>query len=321
MKTKFVSLICALIVLMALIAPAFAGEDEMYVPENLTVIDSGTTEISTVVFNEYDFIEEQLSKSTNQLVSEGYNLEEIREFSSYADNFREHLENLNSSYSDDKLKSLGYGDEAIQTIRNLDSAQDLSIASATCTIQTHADWIRGYYPNGSPESSAILYYEYSWNVKPFSNLTEALGIGWESSPSTFHVDPNYNITAEIWYWIEDLSQWDEVFYYNNWSQVDGMYTRGIFYPLVQNDQPGPLGSYAKEGEGSIRLRASALMPDDGIMDIYFSYIHQKHDVTGSIGLSFGGIPTPSIGMGFSLTPDANAADAYHANPIHIIFGQ
>lgn len=161
MKTKrFLSLLLALAMSLALSVPAFATE---------------TSATKTSVVNEYEAMLLLQEKSNSELSAQGYSMSEINTIRNSDDLFDEHIEFL-ATLSDENLSNAGYTSGQIRGIREYDpktaTTSEKVLLSGSCVTTSYIDNYTG--------TTGRVTSEFKWLGVPAFKMQDILITAWNN---------------------------------------------------------------------------------------------------------------------------------------------
>jgi hypothetical protein len=278
----FSNLICSIV------SPATAiGETKNTANEPLfketIIIEADKVAEYSVTFNEYEMLETLSKQSNKELTKYGFDKNEIESIRNYKQEFRKHIENLNSTYNDEELLLLDYTKEDIEIIRNYATkggGNDSQLA-ANLTVYLRNSTIT--YNGGI--NKLQLSCDFVWKKTPTVLLSDKFAVSWGSP---FIIDTNIHGNG----FVPLMATYGPV-YQTESIRGERVAQQGIVYdvPLTRGVQQSVL----REGNMSLTLRYNG--PQINETQVAVEYVHKR--TPGSIGYTLG-----ANGLGVSWAPTA-----------------
>lgn len=178
---RLICLLITMVFLLNLNMPVYATSDEI-------AVDIQPHE--QIIYSEYSAYIEDKQKTDEELLTEGFTIDEIEELRAYS------LEDAlleRARHTEEELHAMGYTDEQIKLLRAYDGsplATDNPVLAATA-VCTGSVTFHSY--NTSTKQLMFLYH-FSWSVQPLSGRVDNVAVSWEG------VDANaYYISSSATY--------------------------------------------------------------------------------------------------------------------------
>lgn len=288
--------ICALLTLAIFLfcnVPAFASTENSetneiegcFVTENLL---DGFEE--NIITNEFEMLEELNLKSKKELVSLGYNSEEI-------DNLKEnvYLKELleetkrRTTLSSEELKKYGYTNEQITELKKLENKETITVAEAKALSPTVSLSGRATSFNYNASKDMTYFkanFSWNWSSRPLVRHTDIIALGWNGD---FYLDrsagSNYNVVV-VDYDSDALNPADIV----DEIQLVQYEAGSVDAEIDVNIQNSTY--WAKSGEGKIALVQAG---EQQVAKLAYKYIHSTTAIlptlaAGGVSISYTGAP-------------------------------
>ena len=286
---SWISMSIALLLLICSIAsPAIAMEESKNTINESLFGETIIIEIDKVAeysftFNEYEMLETLSKQSSKELAKYGFDKKEIESIKNYKQEFRKHIENLNSTYNDEELLLLDYTKEDIEVIRNYATkggGNDSQLA-ANLTVYLRNSTIT--YNNGV--NKLQLSCDFVWKKTPMILLSDKFAVSWGSP---FIVDTNVHGNG----FVPLMATYGPI------HQTESIRGERVAQQGIVYDVPLSLGvqqSILREGNMSVTLRHNGSQINETQVSV--EYVHKRSP--GSIGYTLGG-----YGVGVSWNPAA-----------------
>ncbi|WNY27779.1 hypothetical protein [Methanolapillus ohkumae] len=291
-KNTWMSLLCALFILVSLLGPTMAVE------ENITLSEENDSATATI--NEFEFVSNLSKQSEKSLKISGFSDDDIKIIKNYDNEFKKHIKLINETYSDDELIGFGYTKNEVELIRNFDSSAKTSAdLAANMTVKfTILEPLK--YNSSKNETTIKVKYEYQWTRLPVWAFTDSFALGWNDinlGPNTSIHTYGYSPVTINYYKGSTLTK-----SVSGSSSVDGFYGTKYQFPMQISSAPQ---SHAMNGIGTVSLKRQGDVSD---VRFHIYYVHSKAVLTysftiGALGISFstGGNGVDSNGWEFRVS--------------------
>ncbi|WP_338102031.1 hypothetical protein [Methanolapillus millepedarum] len=271
--------------------PAVANEDKDANDTTTTFIFKENESIEYVItYNEYDTVTALAKESNLSLMRAGYSLNEIKEIKNYEEAFHNHIDYLNSTYSDEELLKLGYTSEEVKLLRS-DNVLKYSSALAA-NLSMYFSTVPGQglkYQNGV--NTIAVRYGFDWTRVPSMKYTDAFSIGWDNrfgvnNSNSNH--PNGRVTIPIVY-VPINSFYNNVIDVKTMDMLSGGSTFKINFDMKKGDIYN-----ADRAESIVYLKYPSNIESVSQIRFSVSYAHAKAPTTFSYT-----IPNTGVGIDFN----------------------
>lgn len=246
--------------------------------------------------------------SNGELKSMGYSDDEIATLRSFS---YEKALLERASLSDDELYAIGYTDEQIDILRAYDGSRLTSnspvlAATAVCT----GSFYFNSYDSATRKLSFV--YTFSWNVKPIFTRTDTMAVTWRTvNPNAYIISSSaVSKSASIYYYSTMTGEFYKSQNYQT-EPVSGFDGYEAEFPMLINvdlQLDGTIAAWAKNGYFRITLQ-----PDgDNVINlakVYGAVAHNIISVSSEVGYTPGG-PNPWT---FTFTPTSEFETLATAN--------
>lgn len=284
MIKKTITLVAAMMLLIALSLPAAAAANEDLSFD--AVFSADTIESQTIVYNEYEVMEQLAAESSGALAKKGFTAEEITAVKNYREIFENHIEELDNLYSDEELLTFGYIDDEVliirdfknltPTLRNAYSSQLAANLTLSLTAKNALSYTNGV-------NKIKLNYKFDWTRVPTMKFTDKFGLSWNDA--NFIIDTAVHSNGIVPIKINYIG----MPYTTNITA--GLHGNGIMYTIPMTVGVGA-ASVADNAEGNLSLRYSGSQVNE--LAVKLDYAHAK--LPGGISVS---LPAGVVGFTFS----------------------
>lgn len=251
---------------------------------------------NNMVIDEYELYKSLISKTDNELLSEGYDKMEI----DYIRNFdyeKEVMERAN--LSEDVLKSYGYSENEIRSLKEMSKSKTFSAnVLKSISRNTLGSSIRvkktGYLTeNNKKIRYADLLYMFQWKRVPLFLLQDLVVIAFDSNNSSkfsYKKVSGYNLSADL----TNLKTNKKLKQTINWK-YDTKSNKAVSakFPIAIKNADGTVSDMCWSGSGYIRLTNAS---KSSRLYIDACYGHTTINIEPSFSINISG--TSSIGVSF-----------------------
>jgi hypothetical protein len=345
-KNKIISVLCTFLLLFALITPVIGADDKatnekpskiidflhnhMYHPaddrfhiDDFLHIDnlfhnvynsedalsrSSLKEYNTftITVNEYDMMQNIVSKTDLELIESGFSDEEIKEVRSFNDTYLTHLKKL-TTYTDKQLiEEIGYTREQVRLLRSFDAVSansavsadsaDPEIMRALSANLTFGASIPAYLTQQGNDLHATINISWVWSQAPVWKFNDTIGVSYYGYPYNVDINTSGSNTLVDY----DMGSYG-VFY---WGYPISIATNGTgaysTFPMVRlYNSSATITGWAKAGSSTIKMKFPLLNNSSQYINLTIGYVHQT--VNFNISIGFG-----TSGLGISVSPSLYA---------------
>ena len=244
----------------------------------------------TKVVNEYDMIKNLQSKTDEELLSQGLKEDQIQTIRNI--DIAQEIYKI-AKEDDASLIERGYSPDKIAIIRNFNGTEE-QVRALSATLTITASMSMSYY-SSTNTTNTIINYNWSWNQMPNFTYQDIVAIAWDPSMYQSNNWQTHDIQYSEWYYSNN-----QYSYTAQTTSLDpqspGHGAKTIF---STGKKDGTMTLYTKRGYGHVSLTKSGYMPE-AAAQVYYG--HNQLSVTPSVSFP-GGI---SVSFSWSVNDEGSA---------------
>lgn len=296
---RLICLVITLVFLLNLNIPVYATSDEI-------AVDIQPHE--QIIYSEYSAYIENKQKTDEELLAEGFTVDEIEELKAYR------LEDAlleRATHTEEELHAMGYTDEQIKLLKAYDGspiAADNPVLAATA-VCTGSVTFHSY--NASTKQLMFLYH-FSWSVQPLNGYTDNVAVSWKGvDANAYYISSSATYMRGTVYYRSTSTGEDYTTESLQFDSMPGFDGYEADYETVQvvSEDNGTIAVWAKEG-----YLWFGVTPDGNnafnMLKVYGAVGHVTSKISASVGI---GYSSSGNSYSFSFTPSTSCQTVGKAN--------